>query len=184
MFSCENNRFSWSEWGDSNSRHLETKSSALPTGPHSDIYFFFMRKVGKHVVKFHFLPPKADYLWKFLLVPQRLFRSLRRLSTSRAPAPKPGALPAGPHPDIYFFFLRKVVKHVVKFHSLPPKADCLWKFLLVPQRLFCFPGRLSTSRAPASKPGALPTGPHPDMQLPAAASRHTAYFIPPLPDCQ
>ena len=113
--------FSWSEWGDSNSRHLEPKSSALPTGP---------------------------------------------------------------HPDIYFFFLRKVVKHVVKFHFLPPKADCLWKFLLVPQRLFCFCGKLSTSRAPAPKPGALPTGPHPDMQLPAAESRHTLYSIPPLPDCQ
>ena len=28
---------SWSEWGDSNSRHLEPKSSALPTGPHPDI---------------------------------------------------------------------------------------------------------------------------------------------------
>ena len=27
---------SWSEWGDSNSRHLEPKSSALPTGPHPD----------------------------------------------------------------------------------------------------------------------------------------------------
>ena len=26
----------WSEWGDSNSRHLEPKSSALPTGPHPD----------------------------------------------------------------------------------------------------------------------------------------------------
>ena len=28
---------SWSEWGDSNSRRLEPKSSALPTGPHPDI---------------------------------------------------------------------------------------------------------------------------------------------------
>ena len=73
MFSYENNRFSWSEWGDSNSRHLEPKSSALPTGPHPDIYFFFLRKVVKHVVQFHFLPPMADCLWKFLLVPQRLF---------------------------------------------------------------------------------------------------------------
>ena len=27
----------WSEWGDSNSRHLEPKSSALPTGPHPDM---------------------------------------------------------------------------------------------------------------------------------------------------
>ena len=27
----------WSEWGDSNSRRLEPKSSALPTGPHPDI---------------------------------------------------------------------------------------------------------------------------------------------------
>ena len=32
-------RFLWSEWGDSNSRHLEPKSSALPTGPHPDNYY-------------------------------------------------------------------------------------------------------------------------------------------------
>ena len=32
----EISRFYWSEWGDSNSRHLEPKSSALPTGPHPD----------------------------------------------------------------------------------------------------------------------------------------------------
>ena len=102
MFSCENNRFSWSEWRDSNSRHPGPKPGALPAGPHPDIYFFFLRKVVKHVVKFHFLPPKADCLWKFLLVPQRLFCFPGRLSTSRAPAPKPGALPTGPHPDIYF----------------------------------------------------------------------------------
>ena len=30
---------SWSEWRDSNSRHLEPKSSALPTGPHPDIAY-------------------------------------------------------------------------------------------------------------------------------------------------
>ena len=32
-----NQPFYWSEWGDSNSRHLEPKSSALPTGPHPDM---------------------------------------------------------------------------------------------------------------------------------------------------
>ena len=36
-------RFLWSEWGDSNSRRLEPKSSALPTGPHPDIKFFVER---------------------------------------------------------------------------------------------------------------------------------------------
>ena len=102
LFSYENNRFSWSEWRDSNSRHPGPKPGALPTGPHPDIYFFFLRKVVKHVVKFHFLPPKADYQWKFSLAPQRLFCFHGRLSTSRAPAPKPDALPTGPHPDIYF----------------------------------------------------------------------------------
>ena len=30
----------WSEWGDSNARLLEPKSSALPTGPHPDISLF------------------------------------------------------------------------------------------------------------------------------------------------
>ena len=31
--------YPWSEWGDSNSRRLEPKSSALPTGPHPDKIF-------------------------------------------------------------------------------------------------------------------------------------------------
>ena len=141
MFSCENNRFSWSEWGDSNSRHLEPKSSALPTGPHPDIYFFFLRKVVKHVVKFHFLPPKADYQWKFSLAPQRLFCFPGRLSTSRAPAPKPGALPTGPHPDIYFFFSCEAYGR----YSIPSRADCQREFLpeaqLLPKYYISFSGK-------------------------------------------
>ena len=32
----------WSEWGDSNSRHLAPKASALPTALHPDIQFFCM----------------------------------------------------------------------------------------------------------------------------------------------
>ena len=35
--------YPWSEWGDSNSRRLDPKSSALPTGPHPDIKFFVER---------------------------------------------------------------------------------------------------------------------------------------------
>lgn len=116
----------------------------------------------KHVVKGYFRPEQGRSQEEKILESQRVFGLVDFTGANRAPAPKPGALPAGPHPDIYFFFLRKVVKHVVKFHFLPPKADYQWKFSLAPQRLFCFPGRLSTSRAPASKPGALPTGPHPD----------------------
>ena len=138
----------------------------------------------KHVVKGYFRPEQGRSQEEKVPAPQRVFGLADFTGANRAPAPKSSALPTGPHPDIYFFLLRKVVKHVVKFHFLPPKADCQWKFPLAPQRLFCFPGRLSTSRAPAPKPGALPTGPHPDMQLPAAESRHTLYSIPPLPDCQ
>ena len=87
-------------------------------------------------------------------------------------------------PGYLILLLPEVVKHVVKFHFLPPRAGSKLEFPLVPQQFFCARGRLSTSRAPAPKPGALPTGPHPDMQLPAAESRHTLYSIPPLPDCQ
>ena len=32
----------WSEWGDSNARSLEPKSSAIPTSLHPDIYFSAM----------------------------------------------------------------------------------------------------------------------------------------------
>ena len=100
MFSYENNRFSWSEWRDSNSRHPGPKPGALPTGPHPDIYFFLLRKVVKHVVKFHFLPPRAGSKLEFPLVPQQFFCARGRLRTSRAPAPKAGALPTALHPDI------------------------------------------------------------------------------------
>ena len=41
----------WSEWGDSNSRHLEPKSSALPTGPHPDIEFEAEKEILTVVVK-------------------------------------------------------------------------------------------------------------------------------------
>ena len=44
-------RFLWSEWGDSNSRHLEPKSSALPTGPHPDIEFEAEKEILTVVVK-------------------------------------------------------------------------------------------------------------------------------------
>ena len=36
----------WSEWGDSNSRHLEPKSSALPTGPHPEISTLILEQLG------------------------------------------------------------------------------------------------------------------------------------------
>ena len=35
----------WSEWGDLNSRLLEPKSSALPTGLHPDIQFYMVANV-------------------------------------------------------------------------------------------------------------------------------------------
>ncbi len=44
----------WSEWGDSNSRRLDPKSSALPTGPHPDIELIIFREVVKYVVKIGF----------------------------------------------------------------------------------------------------------------------------------
>ena len=44
----------WSEWGDSNSRHLTPKASALPTALHPDIQFFLhdtMRRRKKQVFR-------------------------------------------------------------------------------------------------------------------------------------
>ena len=66
-------------------------------------------------------------------------------------------------PGYLILLLPEVVKHVVKFHFLPPRAGSKLEFPLVPQQFFCARGRLRTSRAPAPKPGALPTGPHPDI---------------------
>ena len=42
----------WSEWGDSNSRHLAPKASALPTALHPDIQFFCMIPCGEEKSKF------------------------------------------------------------------------------------------------------------------------------------
>ena len=42
----------WSEWGDSNSRHLAPKASALPTALHPDIQFFCMIPCGEGKSKF------------------------------------------------------------------------------------------------------------------------------------
>ena len=54
----------------------------------------------KHVVKGYFRPEQGRSQEEKVLAPQRVFRLGDSFSANRAPAPKPGALPTGPHPDI------------------------------------------------------------------------------------
>ena len=89
----------WSEWGDSNSRHLEPKSSALPTGPHPDMKLGNPPEVVKHVVKGYFRPEQGRSQEEKVLVPQRVFGLVDFTGANRAPAPKAGALPTALHPD-------------------------------------------------------------------------------------
>ena len=92
LISCENSRFYWSEWGDSNSRHLEPKSSALPTGPHPDMKLENFREVVKHVVKSHFRPQILKSQGRKVIEPQRFFGLRIFPGTSGRSAPKLGAV--------------------------------------------------------------------------------------------
>ena len=52
LFFYETTCFYWSEMGDSNSRHLAPKASALPTALIPDFWVFsFVPDVVKHVVR-------------------------------------------------------------------------------------------------------------------------------------
>ena len=88
----------WSEWGDSNSRHLAPKASALPTALHPDMKF---SNCGQTCGQRRFLTsyrrggkccqpnsPKAF----------QVFRGLR--PGPGLHAPKAGALPTAQHPDM------------------------------------------------------------------------------------
>ena len=90
----------WSEWGDSNSRHLAPKASALPTALHPVMKF---SNCGQTCGQRRFLTsyrrggkccqPKCP----------KAFRDFRELCLEPEPhAPKPPALPTALIPDIRF----------------------------------------------------------------------------------
>ena len=57
----------WSEWGDSNARSLEPKSSAIPTSLHPDIHFPVM--IPRRAVKIKFFLSVVIYVVKGDFVP-------------------------------------------------------------------------------------------------------------------
>ncbi len=57
----------WSEWGDSNARSLEPKSSAIPTSLHPDIHFSAM--IPRRAVKIKFFLSVVIYVVKAAFMP-------------------------------------------------------------------------------------------------------------------
>ena len=105
--------FLWSEWGDSNSRHLAPKSRALPTALHPDIQFFCMIPCGEGKSKFFVsvgsAVVKPDYVGVFQPGNFRRKPLSQGLPGSRIQRngwvvypPKSRALPTALHPDIQF----------------------------------------------------------------------------------
>lgn len=116
-----NQLFLWSEWGDLNSRLLEPKSSALPTGLHPDIQFYmvanadftqednrcqektvekrFLAVVVKTVVKTHFETVLRNMGNGNVLVSQHILGLQNKQSSVWIRSPKSSALPAALHPD-------------------------------------------------------------------------------------
>ena len=86
--------------GDSNSRHLAPKASALPTALIPDFWVFsFAPDVVKHVVKRIFLPPllvrEVPVSQAYQGIAGIVFSNLK----GEYPAPKPGAIPTSLYPD-------------------------------------------------------------------------------------
>ena len=88
----------WSEWGDSNSRHLAPKASALPTALHPVMKF---SNCGQTCGQGHFL---TSYRRGGKCCQPRRPKALRDFHGWRLEpgphAPKAGALPTALHPDM------------------------------------------------------------------------------------
>ena len=91
---------SWSGLRDLNPRSLEPKSSAIPNFAKPGYSVKDFSDVVKHVVKSHFRPQFLRSQGRKVLEPQRFFGLRIFPGTSGRSAPKPGALPTGPHPEI------------------------------------------------------------------------------------
>ena len=94
----------------------------------------------------------------------RFWSGLRDLNP-RSLGPKPSAIPNFAKPGYEVENFSDVVKHVVKGYFRPAQERSQEEKILVPQRVFELAGFCCQFGAPAPKPGALPTGPHPDMKL-------------------
>ena len=88
----------WSEWGDSNSRHLAPKASALPTALHPVIKF---SNCGQTCGQRRFLTSYRRGGKCCQPNSPKAFRGFRGLRPEPGPhAPKAGALPTALHPDM------------------------------------------------------------------------------------
>ena len=91
----------WSEWGDSNSRHLAPKASALPTALHPDMKF---SNCGQTCGQGHFLTSYRRGEKCCQAYCPKSFRVFQGWRLEPGPhAPKSRALPTALHPDIRFF---------------------------------------------------------------------------------
>ena len=93
----------WSEWRDSNSRHPGPKPGALPTGPHPDIELREIARCGQICGQGNSTTVLPNFQRKQSGVIAKIKGSKQHFGKSNrfgVPAPKPGALPTGPHPDI------------------------------------------------------------------------------------
>ena len=98
-FHDENWRF-WSGLRDLNPRSLGPKPSAIPNFAKPGYSVGVFSDVVKHVVKGYFRPEQGRSQEEKALEPQRVFGLERFCHRFGAPAPKPGALPTGPHPGM------------------------------------------------------------------------------------
>ena len=113
----------WSEMGDSNSRHLAPKASALPTALIPDFWLLsFAPDVVKHVVRRFFWPSRlageVPVSQAYQGIADTVFSGLK----GEHPAPKPGAIPTSLYPDIQFLPLYYGGGENQRFF-------CLWSFM-------------------------------------------------------
>ena len=169
-FRTENWRF-WSGLRDLNPRSLGPKPSAIPNFAKPGYEVKNFSDVVKHVVKGYFRPEQGRSQEEKVLVPQRVFGLVDFTGANRAPAPKPSAIPNFAKPGYSVGDFSDVVKHVVKGYFRPEQGRSQEEKVLVPQRVFGLVDFTGANRPPAPKPGALPTGPHPDMKMRESSRR-------------
>ena len=92
---------------------------------------------------------------------RRFWSGLRDLNP-RSLGPKPSAIPNFAKPGYEVENFSDVVKHVVKGYFRPEQGRSQEEKVLVLQQVFWLADFMGANRAPAPKPGAIPTGPRPD----------------------
>ena len=127
-FHDENWRF-WSGLRDLNPRSLGPKPSAIPNFAKPGYSVGVFSDVVKHVVKGYFRPEQGRSQEEKVLVPQRVFELAGFCCQFGAPAPKPGALPTGPHPDIVHEAVQNVLYTIWPENAI--KSFCRRKELWV-----------------------------------------------------